>query len=125
MLTKQMGIDIDKPIGEMKREEVLFALAREARADQYQKMVTWPTDQLKRLLNFYKTKTPENIKEAVHIGIDHAEPGADRTVIIYHPVRAGRREIQRRVISMALPLLLQKGARVMDAKTGEVIAENL
>lgn len=83
MLVKQLGIDIDKPIEEMKREEILFALARECRAEHYQRIVTWHINILRSLLRFYQTSVPHEI----FMGIDFAGGPDDHVVVerVGHP----------------------------------------
>lgn len=85
MLVKHLGIDTDKPVEEMNREEILFALARECRAEHYQSILNWRTKTLAALIKFYKTSAPHEI----FMGIDFARGPDDHVVVerVGHPAK--------------------------------------
>jgi hypothetical protein len=56
---------------EMSRREIIYELAKHVRSTSptsYHTIITWPTEYLRRLLNWYET-TPEKTK-TIHMGVD-------------------------------------------------------
>ena len=73
----------------LNRVEVIFALAQYCHPSWYHSILTWPTNRLIDLLNYYEKPEPEHTLAdlmnflGVSLGIDFALEGSEQTIFTH------------------------------------------